>query len=59
MIIKIRLADGRAYQLDEFQTEGMSEQLDSESEFIEFVFEDAEVRVYKRHIVSVEWRWVE
>lgn len=59
MIIRIRLADGSAYQLDNFEAGEMSKDLDNEDEFIEFAFEDAEVRVYKQYIVSVEWRWVE
>lgn len=59
MIIRIRLADGSAYQLNGVEVEGVSEQLDNENEFIEFIFENAEVQVYKRYIMSVEWRVIE
>lgn len=59
MTTRVKLADGSAYQLDEFAAEEVGKELDDESGFIEFVFENAEVRVYKQYIVSVEWRWEE
>lgn len=59
MSIRIRLVDGKSYQLDEVESKRVNEQLDSESEFIEFNFEGAKTRIYRQYIVSVEWRGIE
>ena len=56
MNIRIRLIDGRAYQLDGVKAEKTTRQLNSENEFTEFNFDGAKTRIYKQHIVSVEWR---
>lgn len=60
MNLKITWVGGNARQLDGVEAEKTTSQLNSdEHEFIEFNFEGAKTRVYKQHIVSVEWRGVE
>ena len=59
MSIRVKLVDGRAYQVYEVEAKRVNEQLDSESDFIEFNFEGAKTRIYRQYIVSVEWRGIE